>query len=179
MKKTILFHIEKFITISFLISIISFVASNLVIYFWKRDGFDFIELSVLSILSSFIVLIVILIVDSVMLSKYYKSCVNEQINFLKNIFQILILTALVIGFSLFFDWALFSIDNSVSLEYAESLRQFLIDQHADDQVAGIDEFAELPFLIQNIFLFSFFVLLSVFISVWLAKRKFLKTKIVD
>ena len=178
MKKTILFHIEKFIIISFLISIIVFAISNLIIYFWKRDVFDFIELSVLSVLSSLIALTVILIVDSIMLSKYYKSCASEQIKFLNNIFQILILTSLIVGFSLFFDWALFSIDNSVSFEYAESLKQFLIEQHAD-QVAGIDEFAELPFLIQNIFLFSFFVLLSVFISVWLAKRKFSKIKIVD
>ncbi len=174
MKQTIKTLLEHLIPCAFLISLISLIISNGIIYFWKRDAFDMLELMFLPLLSSVIIFIVIAVVNSFLLPKYYNES-NLKNSLIANIFVLSIIHSFaIIGFSIFFDWVLFSVDHSVSIEYAETLEKMLNEQHSE-MTNDIEEFAQLPFLIQNIFMFSFSVILTTILSVFSIRKQFNKT----
>jgi|GEM_PF-1957161 len=151
-----------------LTGLVTFVMSCLTILYWKRDGFDFLEISFMSIIAGIYLFIIIIPMNIIFLNRGIRYGLKNDLPILKRVYQVLL--SLIIGMAVFLllDSIYFLVDNSISKDFAQSLKE--MSEANGRQLAGIEEFASLPFGVQNGILTFVLGLLGSFISLAFIKR---------
>ena len=131
-----------------LTAVTSLILAYSVAYFWKRDGFDTIEISLLAVITSFILFFVSIGYNIFFINKYRAESVCNSERPIKKIYSILIIFAitLLIAFCLDFIFFFF-IDDSLPKQYAFGLE--LVIKNAGASSKGIEQFYKFPFFVQN------------------------------
>ncbi|MDR2204890.1 MAG: hypothetical protein LBE36_01855 [Flavobacteriaceae bacterium] len=154
---------------SFVIAGISLLLMYTIVYFWKRDGFDNIEISLLSIIAFIILLPTTIICDAFFINKYRALTISIPEKPIKKIFSVFIVFFLVLFIMSAIDFIFFfGIDDSLSYEYASELE--LIMKNSGMDTKGIKDFYRLPFFIQNIGANIAGLLLGSLISLFFIKK---------
>lgn len=151
-----------------LVGVLTSALTIITLLYWQRDGLDLLEISFMSILAGLFLLICIIPINIIMLNKNIKEVLINKEKSSKRIYQILI--SFLIGFIIFLiiDYVYFLLDSSIPAKFAESLRK--IAEKNGDSIQGMDDFANLPFGLQNGILTFIFGLIGTFISLPFIKK---------
>ncbi|WP_421889863.1 hypothetical protein [Marinoscillum sp.] len=127
--------------------LLSFIFIISTLLYWKSDGFSVLEISFMAILGGFFYFFTCLSVSVWLINDHIKNARSSQEK--PGNKWVAILLILIVGFVvlLLLDLIYYQIDNSISLEFAEALKALM--QQNNQSINGIDEFAKLPFLMQN------------------------------
>jgi len=174
--KTKLKHHGKVLDLGLFSGMSLFVLTFITCLYWLQDGFDMIEVSLLTIISGFYFLLIIPIANSIGLNKYIRKTLDAGKKPLKRIHLVLIVFGISLLTYVLLDSVFFLIDKSVSLEYADALK-YLANTN-NQPVEGMDSFTKIPFSIQNVIVTFILGLLGSFISLLFVKKngKSIKTE---
>lgn len=127
---------------------ISTFALNLItILYWQRDGFDFLEIALMTIIAGVFLFISVLMSNIYFLNKGIRNAIKTDSSIIKRIYQVLLSLIIATIIFIILDAAFFIIDDSISQDYASMLKEMA--ERNGDTLAGFDDFASLPSGIQN------------------------------
>ena len=157
-----IFYIEYILTNSLVIGFLVFIISYTTIFLWHINGFDTMELSLMSIISGIYFFIIVIVSNIFYLNKGIKNCNLNSIKYMKRIYQVLLTLIISYLTYLILDYVFFLIDDSMSRDFAIGLKNFA--ESNNKNLDGIDEFVNLSFGIQNSIVTFVFGLLGSLIS---------------
>lgn len=140
---------EELLLLGLTAGIIVFLLSVITVLYWRRDGIDLLEVSFMSILSGLYFFIVIIVSNIIGLNRYIRLMLEDGHIPFKKITQIFIV--LLSSFVVYaaFDSIYFLVDKSISADYAEALMN-LANRSGDSlNKRTLEDFARLPFALQN------------------------------
>lgn len=140
---------EELILVSFVTGLTVFILSIATVILWKRDGFDLLETSLMSMLSGIYFLVITIIANIISLNKYIRSSIKNNMAPIKRFFQVLIVLGVSFLIFLIFDTVFFLIDNSISKDYANALVELAEKSGSSLDTNTLENFAKLPFALQN------------------------------
>ncbi|RTY94831.1 hypothetical protein EKM05_05825 [Flavobacterium sp. GSP27] len=166
--KSISTNAENILLAGILVGVFTSALTIITLLYWQRDGLDLLEISFMSILAGFFLFMCIIPINIIMLNKNIKEVLKNKEKSSKRIYQILL--SFLIGFIIFLiiDYVYFLFDSSIPAKFAESLRKMA--EKNGDSVLGMDDFANLPFGVQNGILTFIFGLIGAFISLPFIKK---------
>lgn len=149
MKNTKNNNLPFIIETAVIISLITFFLTYTTSYIWLRDGFDLMEASFLSILTSAFFFGCFLVIGIWKLNSFKSFCLKNNIK----PFNKYILVSLILLFSLFFyvlldTFIFYFVDRSIPEAFADSLSK--LAESSDKKLRGIEDFRAMPFSLQNI-----------------------------
>lgn len=159
---------DTIIQLSAFIGIITFTLSYATASYWQKDGFSLVEVSLLTILTGFYFFITIIVGNAVGLNKYIRSIINEGCKAVKRRYLVLLVLLFSFMFYLLFDTIIFFVDKSISIDYANALMELATANN--DSLQGIDDFAKIPFAIQNGIATFIFALIGALASILFLKK---------
>jgi len=131
----------------------TFVLNFITISYWQRDGFDFLEIALMTIMAGLFLFISTLPTNISFLNKGIRDAIKADTPMIKRIYQVLLSLVIAMITFLILDAIFFIIDDSISQDYANMLKEMA--ERNGDTLPGFDDFASLPFGIQNaIFTFT-------------------------
>ncbi len=146
----------------------TFILSYATLIFWNRNGFDWLEISLMTMLAGLYFFIVIIPANVFMLNRYTRSMLENGEQPIGRFYQVLIVVAVAIGMYLTIDSLMFLVDDTIPVAFGEALKQMAVDNGRT--IAGMDEFATLPFGVQNGILTLLFGLVGALISLPFLKK---------
>jgi hypothetical protein len=161
---------EELLLLGLTVGIIVFLLSVITVLYWQRDGIDLIEVSFMSIISGLYFFLVIIIANIIGLNKYIRTMIGDGRTPFKRIIQIFII--LLTSFMVYaaFDSVYFLIDKSISAEYAEALLNLANKSGDSLNKRTLEDFAKLPFALQNGIVTFIFAGISSVISLAFIKK---------
>jgi len=167
------FHLGYLLISALLVAILSILLSYYIINDWYEDGFDRLEISFMSLLPSLIFFVIILLSNIFLEVRYLKECQAENIIPIKMFFQIIYASFYVVLAALIFDSLYYYfIDSTIAKEFADGLKNMMEVDGKAIKSQDIEDFREMPFLLQNFFALSFFCILSNAIALPLGRVAF-------
>lgn len=143
-KKTI-----PLIELGLLNGVITFLLTLLTTTFWQNEGISMGETIMLPLIGGFYLFFAILLVNIIGINKVRRLNIKNNEQSLKKFYQALIVILSSILFYTLLDSIYFIFDNSLSIDYANSLESLL--SSTGESTEDIKDFEKLPFSVQNIF----------------------------
>lgn len=169
------YHISKHLEVALLISLSALFLTYLTLYYWKRNGFDDLEIGLIALLSSIYLLFTSIILNIWLQNKYRSTCILNHHKPFKKIYSFLIIICMTAVIVFLLDAIFYYfIDKSVPIAYAEKLEELMIRSHQSEEV--IKAFYDFPLMIQNSVVVIGAILLSGIISLPFIRKdgKFLR-----
>ena len=146
--KNLKFYLLTHVELSVIITIINAILIYVTVYYLHRDGFDLIDISILSVIAGIYLFFTTFFLNVWWINAYRKNSIENDITPLKTIYSILLILLFVTILLLLFDYFFFHfIDNSISYSFAEELGKFM--ESSGKSSEELDEFREMPFIWQN------------------------------
>jgi hypothetical protein len=147
--KKLIKNFEELLLLGLTAGTIVFLLSIVTVLFWHRDGIDLLEVSFMSILSGLYFFIVIIVSNIIGLNKYVRDMINDgraPLNKFAQVFIVLLTSFMAYAV---LDSVYFLADNSISADYAEALMNLASRSGDSLNKRTLDDFARLPFALQN------------------------------
>ncbi len=159
---------ESIFTAGIICGFATFVLNFITISYWQRDGFDFLEIALMTIMAGLFLFISILPSNTYFLNKGIRNAIKADSFVIKRIYQVLLSLIIAMIVFLILDAIFFIIDDSISQDYANMLKEMA--ERNGDTLPGFDDFASLPFGIQNAILTFIIGLLGSLVSLAFVKK---------
>lgn len=150
------------IELGVLIGLITFTLTLLTTFFWQGNGFTMGETLMLPLIGGFYLFVTTIIVNIIGINRVRKLTQKNNILNIKKLYQVIIVLLISILAYTLLDSIYFIFDNSLSIDYANSLEALL--KSTGENTDDMKDFEKLPFSVQNIFSSLFSAILSGLIS---------------
>ena len=159
---------NKSIEVGVISGLISFFVIFLITFLIQLGGINLLEFILLPFISGLILFIVIVICFSVFFKKYFIEKTEKGI--VVNKFKLISIGLIFVLITYFaFDYIFFLFDDSLSIDYYNKLRDFIISENGN--ISDLNGFSGLPFGIQNVFTNIFFAIVGSLFSLVFIKNK--------
>lgn len=159
---------NKSIEVGVISGLISFFVIFLITFLIQLGGINLFEFILLPFISGLILFIVVVICFSVFFKEYYIKETENGIDVNKfKLISIGLIFVLITYFA--FDFIFFLFDDSLSIDYCNKLKDFIINENGD--ISDLEGFSGLPFGIQNVFTNTFFAIIGSLFSLVFIKNK--------
>ncbi len=164
-------HFMYLIEVSLMVTIITFLLSYTIAYIFGADGFDIMEVALMSITPAVFAFIVSIIAVAVMINKYRQSMFKIDVTPVKRIPSVLIVFVSSVVLLLVLDSAFFFlIDKSIPHGFADTMLDSLPD-NANFRHNYL-KIREMPFMVQNGVFIAGATLIGCLISALFLKKEY-------
>jgi len=146
----------------------TFILNLITISYWQRDGFDFLEIALMTIMAGLFLFISTLSSNIYFLNNGIRNALKADSSVIKRIYQVLLSLIIAMLVFLMLDAIFFITDDSIAQDYAYMLKEMA--ENNGDTLPGFDDYASLPFGIQNVILTFIIGLLGSLISLAFVKK---------
>ena len=146
----------------------TFILNLITISYWQRDGFDFLEIALMTIMAGIFLFISTLSSNIYFLNNGIRNALKADSSVIKRTYQVLLSLIIAMLVFLMLDAIFFITDDSIAQDYAYMLKE--MTENNGDTLPGFDDYASLPFGIQNAILTFIIGLLGSLISLAFVKK---------
>tara|TARA_B100001059_G_C17722285_1_gene521405 strand:- start:315 stop:839 length:525 start_codon:yes stop_codon:yes gene_type:complete len=146
----------------------TFILNLITISYWQRDGFDFLEIALMTIMAGLFLFISTLSSNIYFLNNGIRNALKADSSVIKRTYQVLLSLIIAMLVFLMLDAIFFITDDSIAQDYAYMLKE--MTENNGDTLPGFDDYASLPFGIQNAILTFIIGLLGSLISLAFVKK---------
>ena len=147
---------------------VTFILNLITISYWQRDGFDFLEIALMTIMAGLFLFISTLSSNIYFLNNGIRNALKADSSVIKRTYQVLLSLIIAMLVFLMLDAIFFITDDSIAQDYAYMLKEMA--ENNGDTLPGFNDYASLPFGIQNAILTFIIGLLGSLISLAFVKK---------